>query len=138
MTGNATNLVSDSLSAERMPSPAASVEGQWTWYDHAKKPFADTAGESRLASLVGRMLPNQTGLLTNWLVRFERNDRGRVTERAETWTQLDGKLTARTNTYIYNGNHIDLNCNNEPEGNLKALYDYDANGFHQITEAANI
>jgi RHS repeat-associated protein len=121
---------SDTLSWEQSPSPDGTTEGQVTWYDYAgKDPYnPDLIGTgTQMPSVIARVLPDGD----TWYQYFEYNSLGKVTKKVETYTQTDGNVGTRTNTYTYAGNGIDLVLHLGVHGE-QVVSNYFGNSYHQV------
>jgi RHS repeat-associated protein len=124
--------ISDVLAWEQKPSPDGTTEGQVTWYDYAGKhpsyPGRVATGTgTQMPSVIARVLPDGN----TWYQYFEYNAVGKVTKKVETYTQPDGNIGTRTNTYTYAGNGIDLVLHLGVYGE-QVVSNYFGNSYHQV------
>ena len=118
----------DTLSLERTPSPDGTVEGQKTWYDYPNKGAYGTwdKGDHILPGVIARVLPDGS----TWYQWKRRNEWGWPTNTVETYTQPDGSIGLRTNTFIYAANGNDLVLYLGPQ-NEQVVSNYFGSAYHQ-------
>jgi hypothetical protein len=92
------------LSVERDPSPDGVTSGQVTWYDYAGKRVPEEMGTNSLPSFVAQVLPDGT----THFDQLTRNSFSKPTAVVSTWTQSDGSVGIRTNSFAYSSDGIDL------------------------------
>jgi RHS repeat-associated protein len=128
----ADNVVGNTLSMEREPSPDSSgtIQGQKTWYDYAGKTNDSYEGTQSVPLFVARVLPDSSATFS----RTERNSLGNVMTNISTYTAVGG-ISLRTNFYDYADNGVDLLAMTDALGVQVVGNVY--NAFHQVATNFN-
>jgi RHS repeat-associated protein len=126
--------ISDRISLERAPSRDADgqTEGPKTWYDYAGKDtnHVYALGDQRQPATVAQFVDYST----TRFVQYRYSALGSVTSRVASYTDINGAIGTRTNSYAYGGGDINLTEEAGPEGHWVGR---GYNGDHQMTSVTN-
>ncbi len=121
----------NSLSMERDFSPDGVTSGKMTWYDYPGKANFYTEGTSAFPSLIIKVLPDGS----EWYQQFQMDQFGNRTNVISTYSNPEGYVQLRTNSYVYASNGQDLLNVIGPDGVTNESYSYDS--CHQVLAMTN-
>lgn len=124
---------SDALTMEQDPSPDGTAPGEMTWFTYPNPDYGAPyyQGSSSMPSLTIKVLPDGS----QWYEQYQTDQWGNRTNIISTWTQPDGSVGTRTNSYIYAANGQDLLAKIRVDGVTATTYSYDYN--HQVVAMTN-
>ncbi len=124
---------SDALTMEQDPSPDGTAPGEMTWFTYPNPDYGAPyyQGSSSMPSLTIKVLPDGS----QWYEQYQTDQWGNRTNIISTWTQPDGSVGTRTNSYVYAANGQDLLLIIGADGVTDAAYGYDVN--HKIIAMTN-
>ena len=122
---------SDALTMEQDPSPDGINPGEMTWFTYPNQSSPYYQGSSSMPSLTIKVLPDGS----QWYEQYQTDQWGNRTNIISTWTQPDGSVGTRTNSYVYADNGQDLLATIRADGVTSASYGYNSN--HQVLFQTN-